>query len=416
MNEIDLPNKSEEQSKEKKNFKELLERKERLEKRIADIKEYLNKLYEIKNRYIAIENLILKYSKQLRWNEENLLSYDKILDNLKYFSTFISDCEFIIENNIKPYIKYIKDNNDIEKDLKKFKFDYAEIERKLDDINNRFKDSYNLVQEAYKDFIRAMKLKSPEDYRARTDYTKINKLLINKLLIINSELRKLLNNLLYILDSRVYRGFLEPLIKDKENEIKTCEIALSRIEFLILHGSTEEKKLEEEETINLDLFFSQVGLQSPEKMLDQQKPGEIHKPPKQSTQKSQLLAKETSQKPAPSSSSQKENSTTLSSKETPKQLKKDSELEKDYELTRKIKDRKLSIFPIITFISYAILLYLLFISKNILITLVIFIILIIIIGLISKKSLSWIVQGAILGSIIMIVIYILFYTTFSYSI
>ncbi|MEM4460799.1 MAG: hypothetical protein QXY70_01520, partial [Nanopusillaceae archaeon] len=82
----------------------------------------------------------------------------------------------------------------------------------------------------------------------------------------------------------------------------------------------------------------------------------------------------------------------------------------------KKKGEKLPIVSIITFVSYIILLYLLFVSGNILTVLTIFVILVIIIGLVSKRTLSWIVQGAILGSIIMIVIYILFYTTFSYSI
>ncbi|MEM4773147.1 MAG: hypothetical protein QW648_04035, partial [Nanoarchaeales archaeon] len=70
------------------------------------------------------------------------------------------------------------------------------------------------------------------------------------------------------------------------------------------------------------------------------------------------------------------------------------------------------IVSIITFVSYIILLYLLFVSGNIFIILTTFVILVVIIGLVSKKTLSWIAQRAILGSIIMITIYILFHTTF----
>ncbi|MEM1634459.1 MAG: hypothetical protein QW714_01935 [Nanopusillaceae archaeon] len=125
------------------------------------------------------------------------------------------------------------------------------------------------------------------------------------------------------------------------------------------------------------------GLQSQEKMLVQQQPREISQSPKQPTQLSQKIKER------------------VKFKEKFKKIKK--------------KGEKLPIVSIITFVSYIILLYLLFVSGNILAVLTIFIILVIIIGLVSKKTLSWIAQGAILGSIIMIMVYILFHTGFNRS-
>ncbi|MEM4571368.1 MAG: hypothetical protein QXY16_01555, partial [Nanopusillaceae archaeon] len=167
-------------------------------------------------------------------------------------------------------------------------------------------------------------------------------------------------------------------------------------------SNLRKKYKEELEKISLQL--------SPEDYTKQ--PAPPSQPPEKPTQLSQQQQRKISQPPKqPTPPSQPPKQPTQLSKKIKGRVK---FKEKFKEIKKK--GEKLPIVSIITFVSYIILLYLLFVSGNILTVLTIFVILVIIIGLISKKSLSWIVQGAILGSIIMIVIYILFYTTFSYSI
>lgn len=242
MNEIDLPSILEDQSKKEESLEELLRRKEKLEERIYYINEYLKKLYQARERFNIIRSIILESLDQLNQNTKYLRYYDKILDNLKYFSDFISNWKFIIENNIRPYIKYIKDDNDIKKDLKKYRFDYIKLEKELEEIKKKFKELDNVIGEAYNDFIISMKLKNLGEHYVKNVF--------DKLFIIKSELENLLKNLLYTLESGVYHGFLEPLIKDKENEYKRCEATLSRIEFLISHGSIEEKNWKKKRVYN----------------------------------------------------------------------------------------------------------------------------------------------------------------------
>ncbi|MEM1782755.1 MAG: hypothetical protein QW483_02645, partial [Nanopusillaceae archaeon] len=341
------------------------------------IDEYLKKLYQVREILNTIRSIILKSLNQLdRTYLQDYQDYNKILDYVRYFENFIGIWEFLIENFIKPYIN----DNDIKEDLEKYKPDYIELEKKLEDINNKFKDLHEIIIkiEIYLlDIIEEFKKYEYIGEQVSEVYLKkveVNlKKIFDRLNSLKSELSVLLNTLYDILD-QICRYYLEPLMEKKENEIKKSE--------------------------------KEAGLRSQQRGIFQflKQPTPPSQPPKQPAPPSQPP-----KQPAPPSQPP-EQPTELSQK-----IKKREKFKEKFKEIKK-KGEKLPIVSIITFVSYIILLYLLFVSGNILTVLTIFVILVIIIGLISKKSLSWIVQGAILGSIIMIVIYILFYTTFSYSI
>ncbi|MEM4881985.1 MAG: hypothetical protein QXN76_00345, partial [Nanopusillaceae archaeon] len=241
MNEMDLPNKLEDQSKKEESPEELLRRKEKLKEQIYYINEYLKKLYQVRETLNTIRSIILKSLNQL--DQTYPKDYDKILDYLRYLRNFTNTLEFLIENLIKPYIN----DNDIKEDLKKYKPHYIELEKRLEDINNKFKDLhetiirlyftekhyemnkdlydkevYSLAYNFLREWERDVYLDSLYKYLREQLRKSHLKEVFSRLHYIRSELSDLSNTLCDIIDD-ICSYYLDFLIEKKENEIKKLE-------------------------------------------------------------------------------------------------------------------------------------------------------------------------------------------------